>query len=490
MHLTNIEQFKANPIPIRRSALMSHRVTKGTIHGSTKSWICKSMETAEEHAQRSAKMQKDKAQRELLAQEFFRLIIPHQPETRVAQHAKTQHYFILSEEAQGYRKLPKNEPNHFEDGTYTGLGQALVCAMFVEEVDLKNGNIGLDYQNRVIKIDGDLSFSSRAPGRVERYHMADGLISALPYPKHFYTFNWLDYVKKRVCNPASRIVHSTLKVSPQFRQEINQAILKILLLPDHVIEGFVNASVPERRLEFVSLIQSRRDRLQIIATQNPSFQRYLSTIHAQNDAQDLTEHLVHFKVQGQIPILQHTAMGIDLACDITGRAIDIRSHLPLENINAAHALTLLKEINQHQIPWGDPQLSEFIYTSMNEICNNGISETESSSMHARLTAMLALIDSPEITDVNQTIVQLASKPATLDKANNIAAAFRSLPLNERCVVISTFDANPVQQELARHRFFPHTGNIYLKENKIDTERAANAFKSLKTKYTEDMTLLR
>ncbi|HBI22363.1 MAG TPA: hypothetical protein DDY37_07280, partial [Legionella sp.] len=266
MLLTHINQFTPDRTLVQASARMSHHVTRGTVHGSTKNWICKAMGTAEDRSMRVSFMQKDSAQRELLAQEFFRLIIPHQPETRVAQNPDSHDYFILSEEALAYRQLPKNEALNFENGTYTGLGQALMCAMFVEEIDLKNGNIGLDNQNRVIKIDGNLSFSSRAPGHRGLHNMENDLLSTLPYPTHFFTFNWLDYVKRRVRHPTSRIVDSTLKISPQFRQEVNQAIFKICLLPDHIIEGFVSACIPERCAEFIDLILSRRDRLLTLAT--------------------------------------------------------------------------------------------------------------------------------------------------------------------------------------------------------------------------------
>lgn len=308
--------------------------------------------------------------------------------------------------------------------------------------------------------------------------MPDGLIAALPYPRHFHTFNWLDYVKKRVCHLTSRIVNSTLSKSVQFRQEVNQAIVKIILLPDHVIEGFVSACVPERQIEFIELIKSRRDRLQILAAQDSSFQTYLSTTAFQIDAQNLTAHLCDFKAQGQFPILQHIEQRMQLARDMTEKAIEIRLQLK----NVTHEMAMLKEINRHQVPWEDPLLSQFIYTSMSEICNNEISGTKSSAGHNRLTAMLASIHSPEIIDVNEMIVQLASRPLTQNKANRIAEAFRGLPLDERRAVISTRIANSVQQELARHRFFPHAGKVYLKGETIDTSRAANAFKSLKTKY--------
>ncbi|HBI22220.1 MAG TPA: hypothetical protein DDY37_06525, partial [Legionella sp.] len=207
---------------------------------------------------------------------------------------------------------------------------------------------------------------------------------------------------------------------------------------------------------------------------------------APKDAQELTMHLLQFKVQGQSSILQNAEKEIELARDITDRMIDIRLHPQQGNPLIAQNMALLKEINTHRLPGTDPLLDEFMDTNINEICNNTTNDAALYTTNSRLVTMLASLDSPEIIDVNQTVLRLASTSSTRDKANNIAAAFRALPLAERRRVISMPEANPVQQALARHRFFPHTGAVYFKDDKIDTDRAATAFKTLKTKYLQDL----
>ena len=63
---------------------------------------------------------------EVLAQEFFRLIAPSQPETRIACHPNLNTFFVLSEEIIGYKPLPTNSPKKFTQGSYPGLGQIMI----------------------------------------------------------------------------------------------------------------------------------------------------------------------------------------------------------------------------------------------------------------------------------------------------------------------------------------------------------------------------
>ncbi len=189
------------------------------------------------------------ARTELLAQEFFRLIIPHQPETRLALNAATGNYSLLSEAVPGFHRLPSGKKLNFSNGNYKGLGQALLCAVFLQETDLKNGNIGVDNQNRIIKIDGDWCFSearSHALGLpAHRHPITPEVIAALPYRLDSNTYNWLDLIKMGLAKPDSAIINpSDLSGSPQFRAEINEAMHKICLLPNSVIDKFVDTYLP------------------------------------------------------------------------------------------------------------------------------------------------------------------------------------------------------------------------------------------------------
>ncbi|MBA2710669.1 MAG: hypothetical protein H0U57_08780 [Tatlockia sp.] len=258
----------------------SHNVRKGTLDGSDKIWFCKEIEDAAD------------AKSEILAQEFFRLIIPHQPETRLAYNYFTGTYYILSEEVQGYRRLPTKRAANFANGIFTGLGQALVVGMFLEEYDLKNGNVGLDAQNRVIKIDGDWAFAEfRNKGP---FKLTLEAIENLPYPKDFKYDNWLDMGRRDKQKNKSSIVDANLSNSSQFRAEVNQALVKILLIPDSFIEAFVDNYLQAGGQRFVDLIKNRREFLTQSALKSNSFKDYLNSSFVKSDVQTILEHMKCF----------------------------------------------------------------------------------------------------------------------------------------------------------------------------------------------------
>src|SRR3990167_8595193 len=280
---------------IGTGALFSHTVSRGKLKSDPqqKVWICKEIQDPA------------LAKLEILAQEFFRVLIPHQPETLIAKNLSTNTHYILSEEVVGYKNLPTGQAENFNNGSFTGLGQVIVGSMFLQEIDLKNGNLGLDDKNQVIKIDGDWCFAEeRFPGA---YNLTEEAIEKLPYPSGYYTFNWLDLVKGGVQHGISNIVNAQTSVSPQFRSEVNQAMLKICLLPDSFITKFVDTYMPAGGQRFIDIIKSRRDMLKESALKNSSFLDYLSTHVAQQDAVSLISHLKLFANEKKliVPNLEH-----------------------------------------------------------------------------------------------------------------------------------------------------------------------------------------
>ena len=243
------------------------------------------------------------ARMEVLAQEFFRLIIPHQPETRIGIDHNNNTFSVLSEEVAGFHGLPNNEAHNFRNGKYTGFGQASLLAMFVKEGDFKNGNVGLDDKNRVIKIDGDYGFYSFE--NLQECPITPENIGNLPYPpKDFHANNWLDLVKLGTKLPNSTLIDAELADSPQFRSEVNQAMQRIILIPDSYLQQFLGAYMPgnewaDKRQEFTDLILLRRDQLKNAALNNDSFKSYLQTEEADANAKQMLEQLKSFKAAGE-----------------------------------------------------------------------------------------------------------------------------------------------------------------------------------------------
>lgn len=286
---SNITEFtpSANP-DFNSTASMSHQVSRGTLRGvSDKVWIKKEMEDP------------STARFEALAQEFFRLLIPHQPETRVVCDNVNNVYYILSEEVPGYRELPRNEQQKFTNGNYSGLGHAMLASMFLQEVDLKNGNIGLDDKNRVIKIDGDWCFAShKSKDPYRNYDITPQTINELPYPIAS-AFNWLDLKREDALFRSSNLIDpAILSSAPQFRSDVNETILKICLLPDSFIEQFIDAYIPSGGEYFIDLIKERRDQLQSSATLSASFLNYLNSEDASIAKKNILNEMKIFKSGG------------------------------------------------------------------------------------------------------------------------------------------------------------------------------------------------
>lgn len=173
-----------------------HPISKIIFDGEgDRTWYCKPIFSYDSDKPGKPKTSDMKgAEREVLAQEFRRLIMPAQPETRIFMRPLNQYtleplryssggsglrqasqrrppdstFFphILSAESADFKSLPRNEQERFSrtgDGEIRGLGQVLVSAMMLGDTDVKiSGNIGINDQNQVINIDGGWCLTERA----------------------------------------------------------------------------------------------------------------------------------------------------------------------------------------------------------------------------------------------------------------------------------------------------------------------------------------
>ncbi len=302
--MKNFDEHVIERKALSGKGLYTHGISQGKLKESSKTWVIKEPSNSELKSAKDLELLAD-AEVELLAQEFFRLVIPHQPETRLLIQSTNdgrQIPYICSAMVNNYRPLPSGESEHFMDGQYTGLGQVLVTAAFVEEKDLKNVNIGLDNSNRVIKIDGDYCFSSVSTPNVD-YQLTTQMIASLPCPDNFPAFNWLDYIEQGVKKPSSSIVSPNLSKDTEFRKEVNQALLKICVMSDSFIQRFVYAYKTIDPEKYIQLIKKNRDQLRIHALQDPDFKNYLQTSTAEKDANELISHMQTFVANGDIHIV-------------------------------------------------------------------------------------------------------------------------------------------------------------------------------------------
>lgn len=287
----------------------------------------------------------NRARLEFLAQEFFRLIASHQPETR-AIHAPVQSqnspsrrspvpFYVFSETIRGFSPLPALE--YCASQVYKSFGKILLVALFLEEIDLKNGNIGLNEEGRVCKIDGDLCFASLI--LPEKYPQDKSIITtatieALPQLTNDYPYNWLDIRKEGKNSNINPLFAQEISKHPDFRQEINEAILSILLCPETYIQNIIKACCPNMELPLNDFFQTRREQLRTSALGSESFISFLQTPAAKQQAINSFSEMLHFTLQGQQTILEDSPSRSKFLHDYNIRAQGLLGQ------SLAHALTI------------------------------------------------------------------------------------------------------------------------------------------------------
>lgn len=232
---------------------------------------------------------------ELLSQNFFKLLLPEQPYTLLALDFLQHETFILSQEITQLRSLPEHQSQLFDNGTYQGLGQILLISLFLEEIDLKNGNVLLSNTNKIIKIDGDYAFSSlQTKYGEDLFSIHPSTLATLPKPLGFYCYHWLDFKIAEKAQSQSQVLGNQLHLSAYFQNELNQAIMRICLLPpsfflcfvqEHImnIEKFPDLMAMKHRELFMTFFKSRYDKLKKSALQYEPFKLYIFSENAQHD---------------------------------------------------------------------------------------------------------------------------------------------------------------------------------------------------------------
>jgi len=268
---------QTQPFHCNEDTLFSHTLSVVQIEGTDGRWIAKEL-TKED----------DLPELEVLAQELFRLFNPVQPETRLAQMPQpetplakaSEERYVLSKEISDFHFLPNHSCKAVKNGQISGLGCIMVLALFVEEIDLKPGNVGINAEKKVVKIDGDWCFaSSKIDGPEQDFMITPQVLDALPMPVNESIFNWLDLKKNARKFASSYIVDPTLTKDPIFRQEINTAVLQICILSDAFIDQFVGHYLDDGPVKYaiVTILKQHRDEFINSALQNQSFIEFLNS---------------------------------------------------------------------------------------------------------------------------------------------------------------------------------------------------------------------
>lgn len=197
------------------------------------SWVAKPVLASQRH----------KAFIEVVAQELLRLILgSQQPRTWPCMDDQYQssRLFVLSEYINNLTPLSTctNFAEHFARGGIRGLGGALLASLFLDEIDLNLNNLAIDPYGRIVKLDSEWCYAHELSGQ----EILTEELDALPYilPQHRKLTNWLDiYLRGEPATNPSQINVDGIYHSAQFRQEINETILKIICLSSYVLEKLV-----------------------------------------------------------------------------------------------------------------------------------------------------------------------------------------------------------------------------------------------------------
>lgn len=258
------------------------------------------------------------AQREVYAQELFRMFIPNHPKTRLALDEQRNTY-VLSQGVQGYRSLADLIHNQI-DGTsmlnqcfqdagdrpfgfnkINGLGDIVVMSLLMNEVDFKLGNMGIDQDMRMVKIDGDWCFA-KLNNFQGKFDITSEMIDQLPYPGGYEAYNWLDSISEGRRNP-NPVLLGAGKMQ-EFRQEVNAALLKAVLMPDLYLIVMANHHMKSRHADECYVeIAARRNQMRQAALANNSFRDFMLTPEAVQIKNEFMQNLDQFNMTGKVKLV-------------------------------------------------------------------------------------------------------------------------------------------------------------------------------------------
>lgn len=223
--------------------------------------------------------------REVVAYALCHLISFRQPKVFFVEGEKND--YVFSEEVVGIKLLSDIDPDiikkNLANGLYTGLGTILVLALFLNEIDLKMGNIALDNKNRLIKLDNEESFASlKDPKRELTSVITEEDIDSLPDIFNYKPWNFLDFILQGK-KGFTKIFDNESKDNPQLRLDANSTILRIILLPKAFISAFIDSfSTNEKQQSeaknLSTFLIKRKKALQIEVLKNIPFLMYVSNV--------------------------------------------------------------------------------------------------------------------------------------------------------------------------------------------------------------------
>lgn len=273
---------------------------------------------------------------EVIASEFLRLIIPGQPKTRCIRPEVGGDLQVISKDAGSFCAFSDLDPDVLEanlcNGTYKGLGMVCVGALVVNETDMHSENVGINANHQVVKIDGGWSFHAcKDTGKnnilVARQCITHKVIQELPFARDYKAINWLDNVRRQTKQAGS--YSAALQGNKAFRREVHVAILRCMLLPDQLIDEFVNRYT-EDRVDIARVLadelKKRIRQLWVSMSNDQSFYSFLLSESAEKEVEEYGSYLETFHTTSKEVLLQNAKVS---KADVVDRLKILRNkHYP------------------------------------------------------------------------------------------------------------------------------------------------------------------
>lgn len=274
------------------------------------------------------------AQREVVAQELFRLLIPGQPKTRLVLDTKNK-YWVASKEIENSASLPNDLffsaaektsfNNGIKNGELTGLGEVIIVSLLLQEVDLKMSNLRINPQHRFIKFDGDWCFASLRD-KWQPCEIDAATLDKLPHPGKYNPWNWLGIVNGG-SKSDSPFIGEDVSTNSNFRAEIHFALLKILTLPNDLIYKFISFYIQDIYAEEIyNEFKNRRDDLRRAALQNENFVTYITSNEAHVQLLAYMDYLFTFKTTHKNNLFNNESEILVLKNQFEKLRLDVEKH--------------------------------------------------------------------------------------------------------------------------------------------------------------------
>jgi ankyrin repeat protein len=257
--------------------------------------------------------------REVLAQEFIRLLLNSptkgimiQPKTRIIESEND--YFLISEKVD-FNPIHNEQHvvNRIEAGKITGLGSHVVVSGIMADTDRHTHNIGINSEGQMISIDcGSHGFKDNIDLEITAQVIYDWPYisedSTYTTSNWFGLYHWVKADGKPKRDEKSSLVNRAQSHDPKIRLEINQTILKFIVLDDKLIEKFVASYTDDETEieEYTQFFIKKKKQLLDAALQNGDFLAYLSNDQSKEDLQTYVKDLALFKTTSKNYLLPET----------------------------------------------------------------------------------------------------------------------------------------------------------------------------------------